>query len=247
MLHPYTVQTRVADAVGHLRVDRADRGNAFVQPMLTDLVEAAERLAADRSVCAISLSMAGRHFCTGWDTAEFAGLADQDTTAVIGQLRDSDAALRRLHDLTVPIVAAVRGQVTGFGLGLLAAVTIPVLADTATGSLPEVNHGICPAGVLNTLRRRIPPPAVRLLAETGLPVGADDLARWGLAARVVPESDLATATATLLDATASHNPHVVRLVHHASAATNTDEDLAYHAAAATLRGAAESFLQEVPR
>ena len=57
-----------------VRFDNAARGNCLDAATLGELVGTLETAAADERCVVVNLEMAGRHFCTGWDTAAFAGL-----------------------------------------------------------------------------------------------------------------------------------------------------------------------------
>lgn len=237
-MHPSPVTT-IRGPVAEVTHDGSARGNAFTTPALVALVEALEAAAARPDVAVVHLVMAGRHFSTGWDTTTFpalAALAAQDESAVAADLRANDALVSRVRDLPVPVVAAVRGRVAGFGAGLLAAVHVPVAAHDVTLALPEIGFGICPGGVLHTVLTRVPRPAADLLVLSGEAVDADDLLRWGLVAQVVPADSLDERVAGLVARIAGHPGDVVRRVRAATLATlaaGTPEP-AYDAAAASV-------------
>jgi methylglutaconyl-CoA hydratase len=232
----HEVRTSVSAGVGRVVFDRSALGNAFTDGLLRDLLDALEGAAARDDVTVVRLEAAGRHFCAGWDTATFGDLARETEEAVAARLRENDDRLARLRDLPVPVVAAVRGRVAGFGAGLLAAVHLPVAASDATLAMPEVAHGICPGGVLHTLLGRLPRPAVELLVLTGHPAPAGDLLRWGLVAEVVAPDDLDARTDALAAAVAAQPAAVVRAARAATTAVlaTGSPDPAYAAAAASV-------------
>jgi enoyl-CoA hydratase/carnithine racemase len=205
--------TRERDArVARVRFDNAERGNCFDDAALRELVDTLDTAAADPACVVIRLDMAGRHFCAGWDTSSFAALAAATPEAVAAGLRGSDAAVARIRRLPVPVVAAVRGQVIGFGAGLLAAVHLPVAATGARLSLPEARYGFAPAGVGHTIARCLPRAhAYDLLTGAGTATAAQLLA-WGLVARVVADHELDREVDALVDALAALPAHTVRAV-----------------------------------
>lgn len=173
-----------------MRYDNAARGNCLDDAALRGLVDALEAAAATEACAVIRLDMAGRHFCGGWDTASFAGLATESPEAVAASLRDGDAALRRIRRLPVPVVTAVRGHVVGFGAGLLDAVHLPIAAADVRLSLPEARYGFAPAGVGHAITQALPRShAYHLLTGVATATAAQLLA-WGLVARVVADGDL---------------------------------------------------------
>ena len=233
--HRVTVET--AGRTATVRFDRADRANCFTAPALDDLVVALEAAAATPPVSVVRLEMAGRHFCAGWDTREFGRLADGSAAEIEAALAVNDDRLDRIRHLPVPVVAAVRGRVAGFGAGLLASLHLPVAADDASLTLPEVGFGISPAGVLHALLQRLPRTAVNLLVLSGDVADADDLLRWGLVATVRPAELLDGEVTRLVDRLAAHPGDVVRTI---AAATRAVAEQG--TAAAAYAAAAHSIL-----
>ncbi|OLT31657.1 hypothetical protein BJF79_00135 [Actinomadura sp. CNU-125] len=196
---PITMTTERDGRVARVTFDNSARGNCLDTALLRELAEALERAAADPAHVVIRLEMAGRHFCGGWDTASFAGLADEPAETVAERLRESDALVDRIRRLPVPVVAGVRGRIVGFGLGLLAAVHLPVAAAEARASLPEARFGFAPAGVGHTVARALPrAQAYALLCGLTTATGRQ-LSAWGLVARVAPEAQLDAAVEEVLD------------------------------------------------
>lgn len=230
------IATHSVGGVATVEFDNSARGNCFDSAALADLVVALERAASLPTTSVLRLVMVGRHFCAGWDTADFGRLASAPTEDVVASLRDNDVMLARIRALPVPVVAAVRGRVAGFGVGLLAHLHIPIAAHDASLTLPEIDFGICPGGVLHTLLQRVPRPAADLLVLSGSVVDADALLRWGLVAAVEPSETVEDAARVLAEQIATHPPAMVRAVLAASdatAAAGTAEP-AYAAAAASI-------------
>lgn len=106
--------------VAVLTLNRPDRCNALTEGLLHDLNGALDRLGTPRAVV---LRAAGRHFSTGGDVARFAqevaaGNGRAYADAVVGSL---NRAILRLAALPCPVLAEVRGAVTGGALGLVLA------------------------------------------------------------------------------------------------------------------------------
>ncbi|MFS3126799.1 enoyl-CoA hydratase/isomerase family protein [Nocardioides sp. Bht2] len=222
--------------LGTVRFDHSSRHNCFTESALNDLVDALERSAADPAVNAIHLTMAGPTFCSGWDTREFAALAQRSPADLEASLRATDRALNRITSLPVPVIAAVRGQVTGFGVGLLASLHLAVVADDATAALPEIAYGISPAGVLGTLLRQLPSAAAHRMLLSGLPVAASELHAWGLVAQLAPANEVDAVAAELAHHLTRFPGAVTRTVLGAIQACHASgtSDPAYAAAVQTL-------------
>lgn len=198
--------------VARVSYDNQARGNCFDHTRLHALVEALESAASDAACAVIRLDMAGTHFCSGWDTASFTQLAGATHEAVAADLRDSDTTLDRVRRLPVPVVTAVRGQVIGFGVGLLSAVHLPVAAADVRMSLPEARYGFAPAGVGHTIARSLPRPHAYNLLTGAATATAAQLLAWGLVARVVPADDLDHEVDSLVNALIAVPPPTLRAV-----------------------------------
>ena len=232
----HSVHTAASGGIARVEFDNSARGNAFTEPALVDLVTALEDAAARSETAVVRLHMAGRHFCAGWDTADFGRLSSAPADDVTESLRHNDRLLARIRALPVPVVAAVHGRVAGFGVGLLAHLHVPLAAHDATLALPEVSFGISPGGVLHTLLRRVPRPAAELLALSGTVVDAGAMLRWGLVAAVEQVSEVDAAADAVTDAVAAHSPDVVRSIRGAVEATLAagSPEPAYAVAAASI-------------
>ncbi|WP_433605655.1 enoyl-CoA hydratase/isomerase family protein [Dactylosporangium sp. CA-139114] len=233
---PITLTREHDGRVARVGFDNAGRGNAFDDHALRELVAAMQAAAAEPACAVVRLDMAGRHFCGGWDTSSFAGLAGATAESVAAGLRDSDTQLGRIRDLPVPVVAAVRGRVIGFGAGLLAALHLPVAGQNARLTLPEARFGFAPAGVGFTIARRLPRPQAYALLTGVTEATAADLLGWGLVARVVADDDLDAAVDEVVAALAAVPGDTLRGVVgvvEASLATGSPER-AYEISAATI-------------
>lgn len=189
-------------AVASVVLARPDRGNALDAAMLDALVRAVEETAAECAVVVVRGE--GRHFCAGWDTGGFAELGRGEAEVLAAELRAVHAALGRLWRVPAVTVAQVSGMTAGFGIGLLAHLHLAVAADDARFALPEVGHGIAPAGVLVDLARALPAKAALDLLLTGEAVGAERARELGLVSRVVAREQLATETARVAALVAGH-------------------------------------------
>ncbi len=140
------VLTRI-DEHGNATVmlNRPEVHNAFDPEMVEGLTAALGLLEKDRAVRAVVLIGAGQSFSAGADIGHMKKSAGysrkQNYEAALATAR----MLHKLHTLSKPTIACVRGAVRGGGCGLVAACDIAVAARTATFRLSEVKLGIIPA------------------------------------------------------------------------------------------------------
>jgi crotonobetainyl-CoA hydratase len=184
------VRTEVVDGVLAVTLDRPS-ANAIDVATSHALYDAFARLESDPALRVGVVTAAGdRFFSAGWDLK----------AAAAGEAVDADhgpggfAGLTELFDRTKPVIAAVNGLALGGGLELALAADLIVLAEHAELALPEVRVGVvADSGGLLRLPRRLPIAIAHELVLTGRRMTAAEAARWGLANRVVPLTELMDA------------------------------------------------------
>ena len=125
----------------------------------------------------------GRAFSTGMDLKERAGFDDDDLRA---QRREIVRLMARVHELPIPVVAAVEGFALAGGFELALACDLIVASRDAVFGLPEVKVGIFPGGgSTQTLTWLVGPARARDVILTGRRLGAAEAEQWGIVARVV--------------------------------------------------------------
>src|SRR6185369_9317594 len=107
----------INDGVTVLTLNRPERLNALSGPMLTALLEALPRLAADPDIGVVVLTGAGRGFCSGGDVK---GMAEGSAAHLMGsegaqRLRGRMEVARLLHEIGKPTIAMVNGVAAGAG------------------------------------------------------------------------------------------------------------------------------------
>ncbi len=127
-----------------------------------------------------------RFFSAGWDLG----------AAADGEAFDSDygaggfGGYPDLPGRRTPVIAAVNGMAVGGGFEMVMAADLIVAADHAVCWLPEAALGMLPDAASVRLPRLLPPHLAREVLIAGRRLTAADLLHHGLAARVVPATDL---------------------------------------------------------
>jgi 2-(1,2-epoxy-1,2-dihydrophenyl)acetyl-CoA isomerase len=185
-----------AAGVRTITLDRADKLNAVNGALASSLVAALNDAAHDDAVRVVVLTGAGRAFCAGLDLSAppelpTATRADRlDPYAWVGSWVLAVIACEK------PVIAAVNGPAAGAGFGLALACDIRIVASSAKLTAGYVRRGLSPdAGVSYFLPRHVGLARASEILLTGRDVDAPEAERIGLAALVVPDAELATATA----------------------------------------------------
>ena len=204
-------------AVARLWFNRSEVHNALSPELGAALIDALRPLAQDERCRVVVLGGRGPSFCAGADIGVMKASANAPFEANLAEAEKLDAMFAALAKFPRPVVGRIHGGVYGGGVGFCCACDIAVASDDARFGLTEVRLGILPGLISPYVLRRLGDRAARELMLTGERFGAADALRVGLVHHVVPEKELARATAAVIDAILLGGPVAVqeakRLVH----------------------------------
>lgn len=198
-----SVTTR--DAIARLRIDRADKRNAFNQAMWEALPSLVAEAMDDPKVCILLLeSAAPGIFCAGADIGELLDKSGDPAWRAANQ-----AAINRAqYELTrapKPTVAFVDGECVGGGCGLALACDLRVATPRARFGITPARLGLVyPLHDTKLLVDLVGPAQAKRILFTGELIGAEEALRIGLVDLIADSPDV------LVDAIASVSPHSVR-------------------------------------
>jgi len=198
------IRTTVDDGIARITIDRPDAGNSLTGEMRDHLADTFDELSAVLGVRAVVLTGAGeKHFCTG---AGLGGVqppapprpegAPERTLGDISRLirRGWQRLVASIMDCEKPVIAAVNGTAAGGGANLVLACDLVVMAEHARLIEVFVKRGIIPdAGGAYLLPRLVGPHRAKELMFLGDDLPAAECERFGIANRVVPAAELASA------------------------------------------------------
>jgi enoyl-CoA hydratase/carnithine racemase len=186
------------NCVGILTLNRPEKANALNTELKRQLLGALDRLSGDDEVGCVLLKGAGRHFCSGQDFNDIAiGTRPEDVLEVRNIFNRLVSPLfERIASMGTPVVAAVRGMVTGEGLPLAITCDLVLASETTVFQFPGTNlagisigPGVVAARYMGIRR------ALQYLL-TGEALLARDAERFDMVNRVLADSQLeAEATA----------------------------------------------------
>jgi len=202
--------------VAVLTLDRPNAMNALGEDGDGDAVAAAcADLAADTKIRAAILTGEGKAFSAGGNLkAMLAGegnFAGNPAMIREGYRNNIHKALRALHALDVPLIAAVNGAAIGLGCDLACLADIRIASSKAVFGVTFLKVGLVPGdGGTWILPRVIGMSRAAELFYTGRVISAEQAAEWGLVSRVVePEALMAEARA-LAEEIAAQPPYQLR-------------------------------------
>ncbi|WP_301233489.1 enoyl-CoA hydratase/isomerase family protein [Pandoraea cepalis] len=196
-------------AVRVLTMNRPARHNALNHTLTRALLAALNAAQHDSECRAIVLTGAGRSFCAGADTGEFAALSGDETAFARERAELTCALHRAFTQVRKPIVSAVRGFALGGGAGLALACDLMVVADDMRFGYPELRHGIVAAIVMANLVRQVGQKVAFRLVATGQTLDGAGALDLGIATASVPAAEVLPHALQLAEALAAHCPEAM--------------------------------------
>ena len=135
------LKVEIADAVGHIRLDRPEKRNAINDALIVQLQTALLHMPS--SVRSLVLSGAGDHFCAGLDLSE---ISERSVAEGVTHSRAWHVAMDAIQFGRLPVVAVLHGAVVGGGLELASSAHIRVAEASTFYGLPEGQRGIFVGG-----------------------------------------------------------------------------------------------------
>jgi len=202
------------DGVAILTLNAPDTINALSEAMLEALSSEFDRIAQDRSVKAVILRSAGKHFCAGHNLKEMTARRDDDDGG-FQYFQDlfatCSAMMQRIVNLPQPVIAEVKGIATAAGCQLVASCDLAVASDDATFATSGVNIGLFCSTPMVALSRNVARKSAMEMLLLGEFLPADRVAELGLVNRVVPREALEESTMELARAIADKSPAAVKI------------------------------------
>jgi len=199
-----------------ITIDRAETMNPLGAPGDGDAFRSAcDAINRDMDVRCVILTGAGRAFSAGGDikamrdrTGTFGGT----TPAISDGYRDNiHLMLRALHDLRVPVIAAVNGPAIGLGCDVACLADMRIASEKAKFGVTFLKLGIIPGdGGTWILPRIIGQARAAQLFYTGEVIDAATARDWGLVSRVVAPDAMMDEARELAAKVAAMPPHALR-------------------------------------
>ncbi len=182
------VTTSCKDWISTIVID-SPPDNGLDKEMLSRLNRTMSEVYAEQSQLRVVLLTAkGGNFSTGIDYSRFTSMSRDEARhfAEVGY-----SLLKHIENLPVPVIAVVKGETTGAGLGLALAADVRIASSDARFSFPEARLGVPPIfGSSQRLYKTVGVGRAKELLFTGRIADADEALRIGLVNRVVPPDAL---------------------------------------------------------
>ena len=174
-------------AVARITLNRPEKRNALNDALIAGLKDALDRSKDDAAIRAIVITGAGSDFCSGADLASLQKISGASLADNVDDARSLMELFMLIRQLTVPVVAAVRGRALAGGCGLASACDIVLASANARFGYPEVKIGFVPAMVMAILRRNVSEKRAFELLTRGAEICAEEARQFGLVNQVFSE------------------------------------------------------------
>jgi methylglutaconyl-CoA hydratase len=198
-------------AIAAITLNRPEKRNAIDGLLIQELQTALAAARTNDELRVITLTGAGKDFCSG---ADLAGLEKVRQAGVMANMEDARAmaelfiAMRRHPKM---IVALVKGRALAGGCGLATACDLVLAEDSASFGYPEVNIGFVPAMVMAILRRSVPEKRALELITLGTTISAIQANEYGMINRTFPPLEFDQMAAEYVQTLASRSGSAVTL------------------------------------
>ena len=199
-----------------LTMNRPEERNALSTPQQCDeMVAAARRINADEALKAVVLTGAGTVFCAGGNVKHMRShegfMAGNPVEIAERYRRHLQQIAIALHELELPLIAAVNGPAMGAGLDIACMCDIRLASKRARFAETFVRLGII-SGIGGSwfLPRVVGAAMAAELSFTGRVIDAQEARRCGLVSEVLPEAALLDRAWALAEEIAQHSGVALR-------------------------------------
>ena len=181
-------------------LDRPEKRNAIDQATIDALHDLCALL--ERTPRTLIITGTDGVFAAGADIAQL-----RDRTADDARRAINATAFIRVHDLPMPVIAALDGYALGGGAELAYAADIRIATPSLRIGNPETGLGIiAAAGATWRLPEIVGDARASELLLTGRALDAEEALRWGLVSSLYPADELLAAAHRIVDRIAANDP-----------------------------------------
>lgn len=204
------IEIQTEGPVARINLNRPERHNTLILEMIAELDQALEEVSGRNEILFMVLSGNGRSFCAGADLNWFYSSEELTLEQSTAQYKHLADLMLRLFQLPQITVAAVRGNVFGGGIGLMAACDF-VLAEANTRFMfSEVKLGLLPATILPFVANRLSVQNLRKWILTGALFVANEAHRIGLVDEIYNDGQLENKLSELMASFEAASPSGIK-------------------------------------
>lgn len=200
-----------ARGVATVTLNRPEVGNAYNAEVLDALIAGLRRLADDPAVRCLVIRGAGKHFQAGADIRWLNEVAHYPPQANFDASLATTRAMQLLNEFPKPTIALIHGACFGGGVGIACCVDVAFATPDSLFGITEVRVGVSPTPISTHMVHAIGLRHTRRYALTGERFDAREAERIGLVHAVVPDAEMETKLAAVLDAIFLSGPEAIAM------------------------------------
>lgn len=189
--------------LARVTLNRPERRNALSLALMKELSDCLRQIGQSREIGAVILAASGNVFSSGHDLNEMRGRTINDYRQLFDVCVEMMTLIQRIPQ---PVIAEVQGMATAAGCQLVATCDLALAAEAAKFATPGVRIGLFCSTPMVALTRAIGRKRALEMLMTGVPIGAQTAADWGLINRVVTADQLRNETEGLARQIAEASP-----------------------------------------
>ena len=197
--------------VATVTLNRPEVGNAYNAAMLAALILGLTDLAKDQTVRCLVIKGAGKHFQAGADIRWLGDVAHYPPAENYAASIATTRALQLLNEFPKPTIALVHGACFGGGVGIVCCVDVAFATPDSQFGITEIRVGVAPTPISTHMVNAIGLRHTRRYALTGERFDASEAERIGLIHEVVPQDNMETKLAAVIDAIFLGSPTAIAM------------------------------------
>jgi enoyl-CoA hydratase/carnithine racemase len=183
-----------ADGIVTLTMNRPEKRNALSVAMMSEMLAELKAIGARRDARAVIIAGNGPAFSAGHDLSELKG---RDLAFYRHEFDLCAQLMQIVQAIPQPVIARVHAIATAAGCQLAATCDLVVAGENARFATPGVKIGLFCSTPMVALSRAVGRKRAMEMLLSGVAIDAHTACEWGLANRVVKDSELASETMKL--------------------------------------------------
>jgi len=163
----HTIKFEIKDSVCTVWLDRSKVHNAFNEVMISEIIDAFEKINTLEEIRVVILRGNGKSFCAGADLNWMRDVAKYSYEENYNESLNVSKCFYTIYTCNKPTIAVVHGAAIGGANGFITACDFAYAENETVFSLSEVKIGIIPACVSPYVVKRVGEYAAKELMITG--------------------------------------------------------------------------------
>ena len=204
----------IENGIASLTLNTPESINALSESMIGALSNTLDEISVDKSVKAVILKTAGKHFCAGHNLKEMnARRSDEDGGFQYFQdlFAQCSQMMLKIVNLPQPVIAQVSGIATAAGCQLVATCDLAVASEEASFATSGVSIGLFCSTPMVALSRNLHRKHAMHMLLTGEFIPADQAKDLGLVNDVVPIERLEDTTRHMAETIANKSAAAIKV------------------------------------